>query len=291
MGLLGITVPEADGGLGKGVRPLLLRLPRLLAFLLTLHPLLQYLDHLVVMEELSRASGSIALSYGAQCVPLPLLDARPPQLTPSFPPCSSNLCINQLNRHGTEEQKNKYLPGLLSGDSVGSLAMSETGSGSDVVSMRLRAEKTTRDGEEGYVLNGQKMWITNGPDADVLLVYAKTGEGSKGITTFMCVSLSLSPLLPRPALSLTRALQRREGLRRLLDRAEARQARHARQQYVRGASLLLPDGLHLVLELTLPLHARSSSSRTASSPRARCSASSTAAPPSSCRVSTSSASS
>ncbi|GAA5833365.1 hypothetical protein JCM9279_001504 [Rhodotorula babjevae] len=140
MGLLGITVAEADGGLGKG-----------------------YLDHLVVMEELSRASGSIALSYGAH----------------------SNLCVNQLNRHGTEEQKKKYLPGLISGDSVGSLAMSETGSGSDVVSMRLRAEKTTRDGEEGYILNGQKMWITNGPDADVLLVYAKTGEGSKGITTFI----------------------------------------------------------------------------------------------------------
>ncbi|TNY24804.1 acyl-CoA dehydrogenase/oxidase [Rhodotorula diobovata] len=140
MGLLGITVGEAEGGLGKG-----------------------YLDHLVVMEELSRASGSIALSYGAH----------------------SNLCVNQLNRHGTEEQKKRYLPGLISGDSVGSLAMSETGSGSDVVSMRLRAEKTTRDGEEGYVLNGQKMWITNGPDADVLLVYAKTGEGSKGITTFI----------------------------------------------------------------------------------------------------------
>ncbi|GAA5853141.1 hypothetical protein JCM3766R1_005364 [Sporobolomyces carnicolor] len=142
MGLLGVTVPEELGGLGKG-----------------------YLDHLIVMEEISKASGSIALSYGAH----------------------SNLCVNQLLRHGNEAQRAKYLPGLLSGDAVGSLAMSETGSGSDVVSMKLKAEKTTKDGEEGYVLNGQKMWITNGPDADVLIVYAKTDPqgGSKGITTFI----------------------------------------------------------------------------------------------------------
>ncbi|GAA5864868.1 hypothetical protein JCM3774_004255 [Rhodotorula dairenensis] len=138
MGLLGVTVGENDGGLGKG-----------------------YLDHLIVMEEISRASGSIGLSYGAH----------------------SNLCVNQLNRHGTAEQKAKYLPGLLAGTSVGSLAMSETGSGSDVVSMQLKAEKV--DG--GYRLNGQKMWITNGPDADVLIVYAKTEpeKASKGITTFI----------------------------------------------------------------------------------------------------------
>ncbi|GAA5893909.1 hypothetical protein JCM6882_003125 [Rhodosporidiobolus microsporus] len=142
MGVLGVTVKEEEGGLGKG-----------------------YLDHLLVMEEISRASGSVALSYGAH----------------------SNLCVNQLARHGTASQKNKYLPGLLSGESVGALAMSETGSGSDVVSMRLRAEKGTKDGEEGYFLTGQKFWITNGPDADVLIVYAKTepDAGSRGITTFI----------------------------------------------------------------------------------------------------------
>ncbi|GAA6019810.1 hypothetical protein JCM11491_000279 [Sporobolomyces phaffii] len=143
MGLLGVTVPEELGGLGKG-----------------------YLDHLIVMEEISKASGSIALSYGAH----------------------SNLCVNQLLRHGNEAQRSKYLPGLLSGESVGSLAMSESNSGSDVVSMKLKAEKVNKDGEEGYLLNGQKMWITNGPDADVLIVYAKTdskGAPSKGITTFI----------------------------------------------------------------------------------------------------------
>ncbi|GAA5967307.1 hypothetical protein JCM3765_005597 [Sporobolomyces pararoseus] len=142
MGLLGVTVPEELGGLGKG-----------------------YLDHLLVMEEISKASGSIALSYGAH----------------------SNLCVNQLLRHGNEAQRSKYLPGLLSGESVGSLAMSESNSGSDVVSMKLKAEKVTRDGEEGYLLNGQKMWITNGPDADVLIIYAKTDPkgASKGITTFI----------------------------------------------------------------------------------------------------------
>ncbi|GAA5862655.1 hypothetical protein JCM1840_002625 [Sporobolomyces johnsonii] len=143
MGLLGVTVPEEQGGLGKG-----------------------YTEHLVVMEEISKASGSIALSYGAH----------------------SNLCVNQLLRHGTAAQRSEYLPGLLSGKSVGALAMSETNAGSDVVSMKLKAEKTTKGGEEGFVLNGPpKFWITNGPDADVLIVYAKTdpSAGSKGITTFI----------------------------------------------------------------------------------------------------------
>ncbi|KAM0746228.1 acyl-CoA dehydrogenase NM domain-like protein [Meredithblackwellia eburnea MCA 4105] len=138
MGILGITADPDYGGLGKG-----------------------YLDHVLVMEELSRASGSIALSYGAH----------------------SNLCINQLNRHGTKAQKEKYLPDLISGRKVGSLAMSEPGSGSDVVSMKLRAEKK----EGRWVLNGNKFWITNGPDASTLLVYAKTEpeKGSRGITTFI----------------------------------------------------------------------------------------------------------
>ncbi|KAL8278488.1 hypothetical protein RQP46_009178 [Phenoliferia psychrophenolica] len=138
MGLLGLTAPEEFGGMGKG-----------------------YLDHTIVMEELSRASGSIALSYGAH----------------------SNLCVNQLSRHGTQAQKEKYLPDLISGKKVGSLAMSEPGSGSDVVSMTLKAE---RKGDH-YVLNGNKFWITNGPDASTLIVYAKTEptKGSKGITTFI----------------------------------------------------------------------------------------------------------
>lgn len=137
-GLHGITVPEEDGGLGKG-----------------------YLAHVVAMEELSRASGSLALSYGAH----------------------SNLCINQLARHGNAEQKARFLPKLIAGEHVGALAMSEPGSGSDVVSMRTRAER--RDG--GYVLNGNKMWITNGPIADTLIVYAKTEpeKGAHGITTFI----------------------------------------------------------------------------------------------------------
>ncbi|KAJ2779793.1 hypothetical protein GGI15_003761 [Coemansia interrupta] len=134
MGLLGITVPSQYGGLEQG-----------------------YLMHTLAMEEISRASGSVALSYGAH----------------------SNLCVNQINRHGTEEQKLKYLPALLSGEHVGALAMSEPGAGSDVVSMRLRAE---RHGDT-YVLNGNKMWITNGPDADTLVVYAKTDE--KRITAFI----------------------------------------------------------------------------------------------------------
>ncbi|TGG91156.1 isovaleryl-CoA dehydrogenase [Natronospirillum operosum] len=138
LGVLGITVPEADGGAGMG-----------------------YLAHVVVMEEISRASASVALSYGAH----------------------SNLCVNQIRRHGTAEQKAKYLPGLISGEHVGALAMSEPGAGSDVVSMKLRAEKMG----DHYVLNGNKMWITNGPDAETYVVYAKTdpAAGSKGISAFV----------------------------------------------------------------------------------------------------------
>ena len=138
LGLLGVTVPEADGGTGMG-----------------------YLAHMVAMEEISRASASVGLSYGAH----------------------SNLCVNQIRRNGTAVQKRTYLPGLLSGAHVGALAMSEAGAGSDVVGMKLRAD---RHGDD-FVLNGTKMWITNGPDADVLVVYAKTdpGAGSKGITAFL----------------------------------------------------------------------------------------------------------
>ncbi|KAJ3215923.1 hypothetical protein HDU67_010154 [Dinochytrium kinnereticum] len=138
MGLLGITAPEQYGGQNMG-----------------------YLAHCLVMEEISRASGSVALSYGAH----------------------SNLCVNQIVRNGNESQKGKYLPGLISGDFIGALAMSEAGSGSDVVSMKLRADKKGDD----YVLNGTKFWITNGPDADVLIVYAKTDvkAGPKGITAFL----------------------------------------------------------------------------------------------------------
>ncbi|SKA68316.1 isovaleryl-CoA dehydrogenase [Thiothrix eikelboomii] len=138
MGLLGITVPEAYGGSELG-----------------------YLAHIVAMEEISRASASIGLSYGAH----------------------SNLCVNQINRNGTDAQKRKYLPKLISGEHIGALAMSEPNAGSDVVSMRMRAEK--QGGK--YVLNGTKMWITNGPDADVIVVYAKTDPqaGSKGMTAFI----------------------------------------------------------------------------------------------------------
>jgi isovaleryl-CoA dehydrogenase len=122
---------------------------------------MSYLAHVVAMEELSRASASVALSYGAH----------------------SNLCVNQINRHGTPEQKARYLPRLVSGEHVGALAMSEPGAGSDVVSMSLRADRK----EDHYVLDGSKMWITNGPDADVLVVYAKTdpSAGPKGITAFI----------------------------------------------------------------------------------------------------------
>ena len=138
LGLLGITVEETYGGTEMG-----------------------YLAHIVAMEEISRASASIGLSYGAH----------------------SNLCVNQIRRNGTEAQKRKYLPKLISGEHVGALAMSEPGAGSDVVSMRLRAD---RNGER-YVLTGTKMWITNGPDADALVVYAKTDPeaGPRGITAFL----------------------------------------------------------------------------------------------------------
>jgi isovaleryl-CoA dehydrogenase len=138
LGLLGITVPEAEGGAGLG-----------------------YLAHTIAVEEIARASASVALSYGAH----------------------SNLCVNQINLNGTEAQKRKYLPDLISGAQVGALAMSEAGAGSDVVAMTLRAEK--RNGH--YLLNGTKYWITNGPDADTLVVYAKTDPeaGSKGITAFL----------------------------------------------------------------------------------------------------------
>ena len=123
---------------------------------------MSYLAHCIAIEEISRASASVGLSYGA----------------------FSNLCVNQINRNGNEEQKQKYLPKLCSGEKVGALAMSESGSGSDVVSMSLHAEK---QGNKTYLLNGSKMWITNGPDADTLVVYAKTNpsKGSKGITAFI----------------------------------------------------------------------------------------------------------
>jgi isovaleryl-CoA dehydrogenase len=138
MGLLGITAPEEFGGQGMG-----------------------YLAHTIAMEEISRGSGSVALSYGAH----------------------SNLCVNQIVRNGNQEQKKKYLPKLISGEHVGALAMSEAGSGSDVVSMKLKAQKKG----DRYILNGTKFWITNGPDANVLVVYAKTDPeaGPKGITAFL----------------------------------------------------------------------------------------------------------
>ena len=138
LGVLGITVGEQYGGANLG-----------------------YLAHMVAMEEISRASASIGLSYGAH----------------------SNLCVNQIHRNGTEAQKEKYLPKLISGEHVGALAMSEPGAGSDVVSMKLRAEPRGSD----YVLNGTKMWITNGPDADTLVVYAKTDPdaNARGVTAFL----------------------------------------------------------------------------------------------------------
>ncbi len=138
LGLHGITVEEEWGGAGLG-----------------------YLEHCIAMEEISRASASVGLSYGAH----------------------SNLCINQIRRWGNEAQKKKYLPELIAGTHLGALAMSESGAGSDVVGMRCRADKTS----EGFVLNGTKMWITNGPQADTLVVYAKTDieAGSKGITAFL----------------------------------------------------------------------------------------------------------
>ncbi|NTG72805.1 isovaleryl-CoA dehydrogenase [Agrobacterium rhizogenes] len=138
LGLLGVTADEAYGGAGLG-----------------------YLAHTVAMEEISRASASVGLSYGAH----------------------SNLCVNQINRNGSEAQKARYLPKLISGEHVGALAMSEPNSGSDVVSMKLHAEKRG----DRYILNGSKMWITNGPDAEVLVVYAKTtpDAGPRGITAFL----------------------------------------------------------------------------------------------------------
>jgi isovaleryl-CoA dehydrogenase len=138
LGLLGITVDEEYGGAGLG-----------------------YTEHVLAMEEISRASASVGLSYGAH----------------------SNLCVNQIRLHGTGEQKQRYLPKLISGEHVGALAMSEPGAGSDVVGMRTRAEKRN----DRYVLNGSKMWITNGPEAEVLVVYAKTdpGAGARGITAFL----------------------------------------------------------------------------------------------------------
>ena len=138
LGLLGITVPEDDGGVDMG-----------------------YLAHVVAVEEIARASASVALSYGAH----------------------SNLCVNQIRRWATPAQKARFLPGLISGTDVGALAMSEPGAGSDVVSMALRAEKRN----DRYILNGTKMWITNGPDAETLVVYAKTDPdaGPRGITAFL----------------------------------------------------------------------------------------------------------
>jgi isovaleryl-CoA dehydrogenase len=138
LGVLGITVPEAYGGANMG-----------------------YLAHMIAMEEISRASASVGLSYGAH----------------------SNLCVNQINRNGNETQKAKYLPKLISGEHVGALAMSEPGAGSDVISMKLRAQ----DKGGYYLLNGNKMWITNGPDADTLVVYAKTEPelGARGVTAFL----------------------------------------------------------------------------------------------------------
>jgi len=138
LGVLGVTVPEAYGGAGMG-----------------------YLAHMIAMEEISRASAGVGLSYGAH----------------------SNLCVNQIRRNGTEAQKRKYLPRLVSGEHVGALAMSEAGAGSDVIGMKLRAE----DKGGYYLLNGSKMWITNGPDADTLVVYAKTEPelGARGVTAFL----------------------------------------------------------------------------------------------------------
>jgi len=138
LGVLGVTVDEKYGGAGMG-----------------------YLEHSIAMEEISRASASVGLSYGAH----------------------SNLCVNQIRLNGTEEQRQKYLPKLISGENVGALAMSEPGAGSDVVSMKLRAEKKG----DRYILNGTKMWITNGPDADTLVVYAKTDPDAHqhGITAFL----------------------------------------------------------------------------------------------------------
>ena len=165
LGVLGITVEEEYGGAGMG-----------------------YLEHVVAMEEISRASASVGLSYGAH----------------------SNLCVNQIRRNGSEAQRRRYLPRLVSGEHVGALAMSEPGAGSDVVGMRTRAEQRG----DRYVLNGTKMWITNGPDADVLVVYAKTD--------------------PDAGAARDHRVPGREGFSRVLHRAEAGQARHARLEHLRA---------------------------------------------------------
>ena len=165
LGLHGITVEEEYGGSGLG-----------------------YLEHCIAVEEISRASASVGLSYGAH----------------------SNLCVNQIRRNGNEAQKRKYLPKLISGEHVGSLAMSEPGAGSDVVSMATRAEKKG----DRFVLNGSKMWITNGPVADTLVVYAKTDA------------------VGRPARH--HRLHHRKGHEGIFHRAEARQARHARLRHLRA---------------------------------------------------------
>ena len=144
LGVLGITVPEEYGGAGMG-----------------------YLAHMIAMEEISRASASVGLSYGAH----------------------SNLCVNQIKRNGSEQQRRKYLPKLISGEHVGALAMSESGAGSDVISMKLKAQwkEPSASGGGYYLLNGNKFWITNGPDADTLVVYAKTEPelGARGVTAFL----------------------------------------------------------------------------------------------------------
>ena len=165
LGVLGITVGEEYGGAGMG-----------------------YLAHMIAMEEISRASASVGLSYGAH----------------------SNLCVNQIKRNGTEAQRQKYLPKLISGEHVGALAMSEPGAGSDVISMKLKAE----DKGGFYLLNGSKMWITNGPDADTLVVYAKTEPelGARGVTAFLI----------------------EKGMKGVFGGAKARQARHARQPHRRA---------------------------------------------------------
>ena len=147
LGLLGITVEPEYGGAGMG-----------------------YLEHTVAMEEISRASAAVGLSYGAH----------------------SNLCVNQIRRNGTDEQKRKYLPSLISGDHIGALAMSEPGSGSDVVSMRLRA-----DHHQGhFVLNGNKMWITNGPDADIFVIYAKTSVDAGSLPPLNLTNLACGDQTP-----------------------------------------------------------------------------------------------
>ena len=170
LGLHGITAPEEYGGLGLG-----------------------YLEHCVAMEEVSRASGSVGLSYGAH----------------------SNLCVNQIVRNGNAEQKARYLPKLISGEHVGGLAMSEPNAGSDVVSMTTRADKKG----DRWVLNGAKMWITNGPVAETLIVYAKTdpAAGARGITAFLV----------------------ERGFAGFSHGPEARQARHARLRHLRARLLRL----------------------------------------------------